>query len=67
VHAEVYSLYVKRIGIDDSVGYVYIVRVDISRMICLNRLWNTFGMALAPRSLFDIKFYKIKQIFTFYF
>jgi hypothetical protein len=28
VEAEVDSLYVKRIGIDDLVGYVYIIRVD---------------------------------------
>jgi hypothetical protein len=30
VDAEVDSLYVKRIGIDDLVGYVYRVRLDIT-------------------------------------
>jgi hypothetical protein len=29
VDSEVDSLHVKRIGIEDSVGYVYIVRIDV--------------------------------------
>jgi hypothetical protein len=31
VNVEVNSLHVKRIAIEDLVGYVYIVRVDVSR------------------------------------
>jgi hypothetical protein len=36
VDAEVDSLYVKRIDIENLVGHVYIVRVDIKRHVTLS-------------------------------
>jgi hypothetical protein len=46
VNVEVNSLHVKRIAIEDLVGYVYIVRVDASRSSSRPKRVETKGLLL---------------------
>jgi hypothetical protein len=44
VDTEVDSLHVKRINIEDLVGYIYIVRVDFSKNKTVSGLWSPGGI-----------------------